>query len=382
MHTSLESVAKALGMTKPAIYRYFSNKEALLSAMNSYFLSLFDDICDRAYRSDGSGRFEDAFDAYNEVVIRFFIENPAYFAYAMIMYIPRAQPGGGGSDHIEQKYRELFPESLLRDQLGWNEESVETVRNYIVTVGGFLLSHMAMCGTGKTSLETKELLEMNRYIVLEGFGNRERFYKPDYDKVEQACSIGREDLLEPDHIFSAIAEVVAEYGLWNASLDNIAKRAGMTKSSLYFYFENRNDMLWKMIDRERHHVGELYLRSSASFEHTEEKLYAYFRVFGGYMNLRPDFLAVMNWFRVQRINFKPPNHAKLGMERYLEFIRTAFSEEKIHDRGMNEMELIRFLHFMIINEINKGYWSGLSTEEMRIRFRVIFNIFVYGAEGE
>jgi AcrR family transcriptional regulator len=375
-------VAKALGMTKPALYRYFPNKDALLSAMNSYFLSLFDDVCDRTYRSDGNGRFEDAFNAYNEVFFRFFVENPEYFAYAMVMYIPQARLGEGGSDHIEQKYGELFPDVLLQGELGWGGESIATVRNYIVTVGGFLLSHMAMFGSRDTSLGPEELLELNRKIVLDGFGKGERFEMPDYEMVERACSIGSEDLLAPDHIFSAIAEVVGEYGLWDASLDKIARRAGMTKSSLYFYFENRNDMLWKMIDRERHHVGELFLRRSGLLVRAEEKLYGYFRIFGGYMNLRPDFLAVMNWFRVQRINFKPPNHAQIGMERYLDFMRACVSGEKIRTHGMTEMELVRFLHFMIINEINKGYWSGLSKEEMRVRFRVLFELFVYGAEGE
>ncbi len=381
VHTSLESVAKAMGMTKPAIYRYFSGKEALLEAMREHFTSIFDEICMSSYRKNGSGRFIDAFEAYNEVYMRFFAENPEYFIYAMVMYIPGAIKEGAQRSHVEEMYRLLFPDSLFENELGWSEEDAETVRNYIVTTGGFLLSHLALLSNQKIVVSAEDLLLLNRRFVLEGLGNGEKLRQPDFAALEEACIVSKEDLLEPDHIFSAIAEVVAEWGLWEASLEKIAKKAGMTKSSLYFYFENRNDMLWKMIDRERQHVGELFLSRTEGMEKPEELLYAYFLLFGGYLSHRPDFLSVMNWFRVQRINFQPPNHAGRGMMRYLEYLRRGIEEGRFHTYGLGEFELIRFLHFIVVNEINKAYWSGLSIEKRREKFRLLYTLFIYGVEG-
>ncbi|MCK5674296.1 MAG: helix-turn-helix transcriptional regulator, partial [Spirochaetales bacterium] len=37
-NTSLSTLAEAMGLTKPAIYRYFKNKDAILQAMKNDFI--------------------------------------------------------------------------------------------------------------------------------------------------------------------------------------------------------------------------------------------------------------------------------------------------------------------------------------------------------
>ncbi|MFO7850010.1 MAG: TetR/AcrR family transcriptional regulator [Spirochaetia bacterium] len=380
-HTSMESLAQAVGMTKPALYRYFSGKEALLEEMRAYFARLYDSLCAEVQSSDGRGGLKERFKNYNETLIRFFAEHTEYFAYAMTMYIPRSKEESVEMNHIEDRHREMFPDSILESPLRRSPEEVRTLRGFLIAVGAYFLS-LRGGACGKTWYPSPEdLLRLNETIVFRGFGNRELLERVDYAAVEEKCVIGEEDLLEPDHIFSAISEVVAESGLWHASLEKIAQKAGMTKSSLYFYFENRNDMLWKMIDRERHHVGGLFLERSADFNRFEEKLYAYFLLFGGYMARRPDFMAVMNWFRFQRINLHVPNHAKAGMEKYVRFLREGMEQNKLLPLGQDEMTIIRFIHFILINEINKEYWSEISEEEMGDSFRVLYELFLYGVEG-
>lgn len=46
-----------------------------------------------------------------------------------------------------------------------------------------------------------------------------------------------------EKIIKAAQELFARYGFKKTTLDDIAKAAGMTKSALYYYFENRNDIL-------------------------------------------------------------------------------------------------------------------------------------------
>ncbi|MFW6343948.1 MAG: TetR/AcrR family transcriptional regulator [Sediminispirochaetaceae bacterium] len=380
-HTSLESVARALGITKPALYRYFSGKDALLDEMRGYFDGLYNSLCEQVLRSAGDGGFKDHFKGYNEILIRFFAEHPEYFAYAMAMYIPRSRAELGEMNRIDEQHREIFSDAILEGLDNWGSKEVRTLRGFLVAVGGYLLSMQWGFCKDSWNYSVEGLLGLNRTIVFNGLGNREMLEEIDFEAVQEECGLGEEDLLEPDHIFTAISEVVAESGLLQASLEKIARKAGMTKSSLYFYFENRNDMLWRMIDRERHHVGGLFLERTEKFLRFEEKLYGYFLIFGGYMSRRPDFMAVMNWFRFQRINLHVPNHAKTGMEKYVDFLRRGEEEHKLMLLGMDSMTIIRFIHFILINEINKEYWGGLSEKEMRDRFRVLYTLFLYGVEG-
>ncbi len=380
-HTSMESVAKDLGITKPALYRYFSGKDALLDEMRRYFIELYDAICLQVKNSDGSGKFRDAFDAYNESFIRYFAENSDYFTYAMVLFVPRSETESQKMNLLEQRYSEIFPSSLFTEDLGWDASEVGIARNYLLTVGAFLLSLRGIPQPQEAPPESSPLLALNRRMVCMGLGVKEKLKGPDFAMIEEKCLLRPEDLLEPDHIFSAIAETVAEKGLWNSSLEAIAKRAGMTKSSLYFYFENRNDMLWKMIDRERRHLGELFLEKAADLASFEEKLYAYFILFGSYLSLRPDFMAVMKWFRFQRINLRVPNHAHGFMKKFISFLEEGLREGKIDSEGMDAMVLIRFIHFLLINEIQRETLDTSSAEERTRWFRLIYSLFLFGVEG-
>ncbi len=47
-NTSLSSLAEALGMSKPAIYRYFKNKDALLQAMKDDFIIKYKGLLEKS----------------------------------------------------------------------------------------------------------------------------------------------------------------------------------------------------------------------------------------------------------------------------------------------------------------------------------------------
>jgi AcrR family transcriptional regulator len=55
-------------------------------------------------------------------------------------------------------------------------------------------------------------------------------------------------------LIEATAALVAERGLRNVSLDEIAARAGVTKGAIYSNFRSKAELLWEAVDRRRLHL--------------------------------------------------------------------------------------------------------------------------------
>jgi AcrR family transcriptional regulator len=56
----------------------------------------------------------------------------------------------------------------------------------------------------------------------------------------------RRKAARPSEILAAALQVIAEEGIAGARMDDIAKRAGVTKGTIYLYFENK-DVLFKSL---------------------------------------------------------------------------------------------------------------------------------------
>src|SRR3954468_9438563 len=51
----------------------------------------------------------------------------------------------------------------------------------------------------------------------------------------------------PRQILAAALEVFGEHGLATARLDDIAKRAGLSKGTIYLYFSNKEELFREMV---------------------------------------------------------------------------------------------------------------------------------------
>lgn len=69
----------------------------------------------------------------------------------------------------------------------------------------------------------------------------------------------------PRQILDAALEVFAERGLASARLDDIAKRAGLSKGTIYLYFPNKEELFREVI---RHTVVSQIERGERDFEET------------------------------------------------------------------------------------------------------------------
>jgi AcrR family transcriptional regulator len=76
------------------------------------------------------------------------------------------------------------------------------------------------------------------------------------------------------NLLRAASDVLMELGAHKTTLDDIARRAGMAKTSLYYYFRDKNDIIRAMIQSYTEQLLELMTRAASEQEAAEDKMYA------------------------------------------------------------------------------------------------------------
>jgi len=97
-----------------------------------------------------------------------------------------------------------------------------------------------------------------------------------------------------DQILEAARRVIGEVGFAEASIDRIAEAAGVARSTLYVYFEGKEDLLNQSIAQLRLGLGERVRRAVEEATGTEERLAAFLAAHFEYVGAVREFLrAVM-----------------------------------------------------------------------------------------
>lgn len=85
-------------------------------------------------------------------------------------------------------------------------------------------------------------------------------------------SESRED--KRNRILDSAAEVLLELGPAKTNLEDIARRAGMAKSSLYYYFKDKNEIIREIIRRDIEMLHGVMRSAVESHESAEDKMAA------------------------------------------------------------------------------------------------------------
>lgn len=76
-------------------------------------------------------------------------------------------------------------------------------------------------------------------------------------------------------LLQAASDVLLEYGPHKTTLDDIAKRAGMAKTSLYYYFRDKHEIMRAIIKSDMEQLLDLINRAVDQAETAEEKMMAF-----------------------------------------------------------------------------------------------------------
>jgi AcrR family transcriptional regulator len=344
--TSLSQLAGELGVSKPALYRHFKNKQALSAAMTERF---FDDFA-AAIREDFKNALQakDADDGLFTIIrsiAGFFARNVQALLFSLINIYDRNLDSSTIADNLESRGADMGIIQTIVEKKYSGEPAM--IRLIFATLT-FLTAHFHKKNKSMENPPDNEEVQDITFLVCKtvknGLGFSAGKATLDFDKLE-AMIEGMPLNAEPEPFFKAIAEAVAEAGPWDVSMDMVAKKLGFSKSSLYVHFKNRKDMLRRLFASEFKRIIDFAKQGIKLSDDTTQQLYLGIYSITVYLRLRPEILIAMGWIRTRKLD--------LGKsEKHIEIFRL-FEDIDIESmRNSDEQERQRISHWILFLLIN------------------------------
>lgn len=395
--TSLSQVARELGVTKPALYRHFKNKQGLLNEMYIYFLDKYAETVradyERALQAEGR---DECYLIVSRSLVRFYGLNPDIFIFSLIRVYGSRQQG----DIVEQLARRgVDTRQLLKFEKD-NRPYPYLIRFVSVTVIFWIayfhrdradsLTEQVFFETADEAgaLVEQEIASVERKLVA-GLGLDRRMVSVlDFEELEKRLG-SLPEYSEDDRLLHAVAAAVAEAGPWNASMNMVARRSGLSKSSLYSHFENKGEMLAQLFLTESDRLIAYIRASREKSSLAEEQLYLVMIAAADYLRSRPEFLVAIDWLRLRNLN--------LGKHVFPRFCRIfqgigleVFGGDSSDSESEARMErLAQWVFFLIINVLLR--WkagnqpAAPSAEDIAAvsneSFRLLYRFITLGMKG-
>ena len=95
-------------------------------------------------------------------------------------------------------------------------------------------------------------------------------------------------------------------------MEQVARRSGLSKSSLYCHFKDRQDMLHQLFMTESLRIIEFARQGMQQSAAPQEQLYLGIASIAEYLRSKPDILVATDWIRTRRLNFNPGDKKHTG----------------------------------------------------------------------
>lgn len=388
--TSLSLVASRLGVTKQAIYRHVSGKGELLSEMERQFAADMHRVVDDFESEALSRPLTGAVRSYIELLFGFFRDHPYYYLYLTLHLVRFPAHHGQAFKQVRDRHRRLLADLLA--SAGFTDARTRGIAAHFLSMTGFLW--MASCfwtadghrrtikagdkGRYQEEMEARRKLAVD--IVLRGLFP-DTPLSVDFSRVESRAAVDATELPERDRILDAIADVVSAEGFEQATVEKIAERAGMSKSSLYFHFRNRSQMMASILVPERERLIALVEDRISEYADFAHRLYAFMVVTATYAAQSSTILTALDWMRFHRIRV----HFGGTREQrpVFTFLEEALSREGYAHAGLNSTEVSAYLHHLVMRPILEGRTeAGGSLENMLESVRLLYQFVVGGLVGK
>ncbi|MDR2542099.1 MAG: TetR/AcrR family transcriptional regulator [Treponema sp.] len=305
--TSLSQLAGELGVSKPALYRHFKSKQALTEAMTEQFL---DDFA-ASIRDD----FEKALDENDpdkgiSTIIRgicgFFAQNVYALLFFLINIYDHKLDGFSLAQQLKSRGVDMAVIQTIIEKKYIGDPKV--IRLVFATLS-FLMANFHK--KNKSMLnppndeQIKKIIDSICLIIEHGIGYSINEVAVDFEKLEkQVEEMALNSESEP--FFKAVAEAVAQAGPWDVSMEMVAQKLGLSKSSLYGRFKNRKDMLRRLFVTEFKHIIEYARQGIGKSTNAAQQLYLGIFSVATYLRSRPEILVAMSWIRTRKLDLGKP----------------------------------------------------------------------------
>jgi AcrR family transcriptional regulator len=366
--TSLTKVAACLNVTKPALYRHFADKKALLDAMYiqffDHYAAFLKSILAEAGRLEGGKGFP----AIIRSIIDYYARNEDYFFFSLNQVAEETDPCYNMAEQLTR--RGVF--------LSRMEEFVPSGAGYPSVVGLATITvifytalfHKKNYHTGKPrEAEIKAFIVNIEEQVRRGLGfDREMVKALDYERLEALSRTDTAGCAGDNGLLKGVAAVVAEVGPWNASMEMVAQRSGLSKSGLYAHFKSKQDMLSQLFITEFEQITQILQRHTRQFPVAAERLYLAVFSIADYLRAKPEILIALDWIRIQRmyIDFNVPSKF------YGFFRELGLKKTKLNPSTETTAQWISFLIVKTMIRRPAGMeFADISNETFRVLYRFI-----------
>jgi AcrR family transcriptional regulator len=381
LDTSLSDLARELGVSKPALYRHFRNKQALKDAMKQHFYDHYADFV----RAD----FQRAL-AAEENIERMYImirSNVDFYARdcdALIFVLMEVYKDREQDKMSDQLLKRGIDMRKLQNSAKF-PELYPLIWQFIASTLIFWLSFFHKCGQKPVLEEAiRDLSSRVEEKTVCGLGlDPEKTGRLDFDSLEASVACRDFGNIADDGILKAVAEAVAEAGPWNASMDMVARRSGLSKSSLYGHFKNKKDMLRQLFITEFTHIAKFAREGISHSDIPEEQLYLGIFSIAAYLRSRPEILVALDWIRTRRLDLGRRPAQLRGFLIFEEINLEAFKDtgDGLKDVPGEGSLVSHWIFFLIVSTLMrhlKGMnFADLTNESIRVLYRLI----VSGVKG-
>ncbi|MDA3950194.1 MAG: TetR/AcrR family transcriptional regulator [Spirochaeta sp.] len=404
VHTGLDLVARELSVTKPAIYRYFRNKDELVAEMErDYGDQTMKYVVEplRRFRHENAPLTpDDVVRTFCGHIFQLFEDKPYHYLFFLRRLVGRTlrtDPGASSARTDVTGGAELLSAlTLLLRDAGVDARAAR----YLLVAAVFWMTNHYRADLGFDPATTRPfepahlaqsaprkglLITAATEHVVRGFapGLSDQI---DQEMVERIATIAPEELPEPDRIFLAIETVVEEHGYAGATVERIARALEMTKSSLYHYFRNKDEMLSRTVLREQEEFARIAALRFRQLATDDERLYALFVLFADYAALRPQAAIVENWVRESNIEVQIPAAHVVEVQKIYTFITDMLVAGSLAGSPGDAFGILQFIHFLVMQENPKRARGDSADRDNhtghRRALRTLFRRFTDGVQTD
>ena len=392
LDTSLSQVARELGVSKSAFYRHFRNKQALLDAMIDHFFDDFSAFIKADYeKALHSGDHVKGMFILIRAIAKYYTQNVNAFLFSMIKLYDY--------HHCNRNLPEELRSRGVDFGVFYNVIANPLIMQCIFTTLTFFMAVFHSQTKFRTNPPSDEVVSqiIDTIIAIIDRGlcyNGKEIWTLDYEALENLVTATINDI-EDDPLLKAVAGAVAQAGPWEASMEQVARRSGLAKSSLYGHFKNKQDMLQQLFMTEFLRIIDFAQQGVRQSAVPLERFYLVIFSIAVYLRSKPNILIALDWIRTRRLDFKKNNNkrpimamddGKNGLPREFQrlfrdieinplpgTVRSETSHGGNNSGGMDNKQLIpHWILFLIVNTLMRpGGSDKVKNEDIRYLYRFL-----------
>ncbi|WP_407434533.1 TetR/AcrR family transcriptional regulator [Treponema sp.] len=322
---SLSEVADRVGISKTAIFRHFKNKDALIVEMRHVFLDKFAEL----FKGENfffsqiplkKCEFKE-FSLIVDRVLSFYMTNPGYLDFFLSMDTMHAGIGKSLVSAMKDRGVSISDEFIAKGhQIFFKAYFCAESIVYFLTRRNF-----AKLEKNPVGISDEEFKQKVINLLWNGIGN-ESFILSDKRKKEldELSKIELQDETE-SKFFKAFAEIFSEYGIEGVTVERISEKVNLAKSSLYSYFDNKDQFILEMFVQEVSTISNLIFEKTECVENIDELIYTVLRTEKNYLELKPFVLMIHSW--VTQNKFDLDKTHVLGNAKFIENTREKIQKQ-------------------------------------------------------